>query len=35
MKDGEHKVDKTSLAIVGFAAGIVTVLLVLLALKGC
>lgn len=35
MKDGEDKANKTSLALVGFAAGVLTVLLVLFALKGC
>jgi hypothetical protein len=35
MKDSEDKANKTSLALVGFAAGVLTVLLVLFAIKGC
>jgi hypothetical protein len=35
MKDDEDKVNKTSIAIVGFGAGVITVLLVLFSLKGC
>ncbi len=35
MKDSENKTNKTSFAIVGFTFGVLTVLLVVLALKGC
>jgi hypothetical protein len=35
MKESEDKADKTSLALAGFAAGVLTVLLVLFALKAC
>ena len=35
MKDGENETNKASIAIIGFAAGALTVLLVLFALKGC
>jgi hypothetical protein len=35
MKDNEPKTKNTSLAIVGFAAGVLTVVIVFLALKGC
>lgn len=35
MKDNENKAGKTSVAIVGFAAGVLTVILVLFATKGC
>jgi hypothetical protein len=35
MNDNGNKANRTSLALVGFAAGVITVLLVLLALKGC
>jgi hypothetical protein len=31
----EKKPDKTSSAILGFAAGVITVLLVLFAVRGC
>jgi len=31
----DKKPDKTSFAAVGFAAGVITVLLVLFALRGC
>ena len=34
-RDNENKPDKTSLAIVGFVAGVLTVLLVLFAMRGC
>lgn len=35
MSDSENRANKTSFAIVGFAAGILTVVLVVLALRGC
>ena len=35
MKEDENKANKTSIALVGFAAGVITVLLVLFATKGC
>jgi hypothetical protein len=35
MKDDKNNTNKTSIAIVGFAAGVITVLLVLFSLKGC
>jgi hypothetical protein len=35
MKGNEKKVKGTSLAVVGFVAGVVTVLLIVLATKGC
>jgi hypothetical protein len=35
MKDGENRTDKTSVAVVGFVAGVLTVLLVLFVTKGC
>lgn len=35
MKGDENKPDKASFAVVGFVAGALTVLLVLLALRGC
>jgi hypothetical protein len=35
MKDNEHKASKISVAVVGFAAGVLTVILVLFATKGC
>ncbi len=35
MQDNEKKTIKSSLAIVGFVAGFVTVLLVLLVVRGC
>lgn len=35
MKDVENKPNKTSIAIVGFAAGVLTVILVVLAIRGC
>jgi hypothetical protein len=35
MNDNETKSNRTSLVIVGFAAGAITVVLVFLALKGC
>jgi len=35
MRSDENKPHKASFAVVGFGAGVLTVLLVLLALKGC
>ena len=35
MKDKENKSTKGSIALVGFAAGVLTVVLVVLAMKGC
>lgn len=35
MGGDENRAKKTSFAIVGFVAGLLTVLLVLLALRGC
>lgn len=35
MGDNEKRANKTSVAIVGFVAGILTVVLVVLALRGC
>lgn len=35
MKNNKPKTDKTSLAIVGFACGVLTVILLVLAMKGC
>jgi hypothetical protein len=35
MKDKGNKPNKTSFAIVGFVAGVLTVLLVLFAMRGC
>ena len=35
MKDKETKSNKSSIALVGFVAGAVTVLLVFFAMKGC
>jgi hypothetical protein len=35
MNDNEPKTTKSSVAIVGFVAGIVTVVIVFLVLKGC
>jgi len=35
MKNNEPKTNKTSLAVVGFAGGVLTVILVVLAMKGC
>ena len=35
MRDSENKANKSSFAITGFAFGVLTVLLVVLALKGC
>jgi len=35
MKDDENKADKTSFAIVGFVCGVLTVILLLFAMKGC
>jgi hypothetical protein len=35
MNDKENRASKTSVALVGFAAGVLTVLLVLFALRGC
>jgi tetrahydromethanopterin S-methyltransferase subunit F len=35
MNDNKPKPDKTSFAIIGFACGVLTVILVVLALKGC
>jgi len=35
MKDNENKPNNTSFAVVGFVAGVLTVLLVLFAMRGC
>jgi hypothetical protein len=35
MKDQENKSNRTSFAVIGFAAGVLTVLLVLFSLRGC
>ena len=35
MKGNETRPGKTSFAVVGFAAGVLTVILVFLALRGC
>ncbi len=35
MKDNGNKADRGTFALVGFAAGVLLVLLVLFALKGC
>ena len=35
MKDKENKSNTTSFAIIGFVAGVLTVILVVLATRGC
>jgi hypothetical protein len=35
MKDKGNRANKISLSLVGFAAGVLTVLLIILALKAC
>lgn len=35
MKDNEKKANKTTVAVVGFVAGVITVILVVFAMRGC